>query len=251
MDSTTIADTSVINAETETRPALPRLVTDDLQGRVNALAAALITQGYEPTFVRLRAGLGRTPQDILQRAFEYWKTNVRPAIGRVPERVATWGNEVHVPDAIRDLFSETWRRTLVAARMVNQYSEESLDKATVSEETKAIRACVDRLEGMFALHQEQRRVDAETFRSLTVRLAEVCAQSEEMRSRLEEKLSACGTAADRMKRKILDMNRSINCAQLEALAALGDWRQKTLVRKRANVQNKHLTKKHRVRPKRR
>ena len=224
MDITATIDAPVLSRESGIRPTLPRLVTDDLQGRVNSLASALIMQGYEPTLVRLRAGIGRTPQEILQRAFEYWKVNVRPKIGKVPERVSTWGNEVPVPDAIRDLFSETWRRTLIAARMTNLYSDEALDKATVSEETRAIRASVDRLERLFAEHREQCRVDAEVFRSLTMRLAQVCAETEGVHTRLKDRVANCERAVDNLKQKLIGMKRSIDCAQLEAIEILGDWR---------------------------
>jgi hypothetical protein len=225
MDDNAEIDTTVATLpEQPVKSRHSRLVTDDLQGRVNALASALIMQGYEPTFVRLRAGLGRTPQELLQRAFEWWKVNVRPTIGHAPERVSTWGNEIPVPDAIRDLFSETWRRTLIAARMTQKYCDESLEKVTVSEETRAIRSAVDRLERLFAEHHEQRRIDTEIFRTLTVRLAQACAESEEARRKIEDKLAECGMAADRLKQRILGMRRSIDCAQIEAIAILGDWR---------------------------
>jgi hypothetical protein len=224
MDSPATIDAPILSQESGIRPNLPRLVTDDLQGRVNSLASALIMQGYEPTLVRLRAGIGRTPHEILQRAFEYWKAHVRPKIGKAPERVSTWGNEVAVPDAIRDLFSETWRRTLIAARMTNHYSDETLDRATVSEETRAIRACVDRLERLLAEHQEQRRVDAEIFRSLTMRLAQACAESEAVHARLEGKVANCERVVDNLKQKLIGMKGSLDCAQLEAIEALAKWR---------------------------
>jgi hypothetical protein len=109
--------------------------------------------------------------------------------------------------------------------MTNQYSDEALDKATISEETRAIRASVDRLERLFTEHREQRRVDAETFRTLTMRLAHVCAESEEARTQLENKVVNCERAVDSLKKKLIGMKRSIDSAQLEAIALLGDGRE--------------------------
>lgn len=197
------------------RPSLPRLVTEDLQGRVNALASALIMQGYEPTFVRLRAGIGKTPQELLQRAFEWWKVNVRPNIGKAPERASTWGNELPVPDAIRDLFSEAWRRTLIAARMTQNFSDEALEKATVSEETRTIKTCVDRLEVAIREHVEQRRVEAECMRTLTIRLAQTCAESEDAHRELSQKLFDCRAAAEAMEHKLLKLDRNIESARIK------------------------------------
>jgi hypothetical protein len=108
--------------------------------------------------------------------------------------------------------------------MTTQYSDDSLEKATVSEETRAIRTNVDRLERLFAEHQEQRRIDAEIFRSLTMRLAQVCAQSEALHTQLAEKLAKSEHAADNLRQKLVGVQRSIHCVQLEALGIVAHRR---------------------------
>jgi hypothetical protein len=120
-----------------------------------------------------------------------------------------------VPEAIKNLFCETWRKTLIAARMTHQFSDEALEKATVSEETRTIKACVDRLEGAIREHVEQRRVEADTLRTLTLRLAETCAASENAHSRLYEKLFDCRIAAETLQHRLLELGRDIEHTHVE------------------------------------
>jgi hypothetical protein len=197
------------------RSSLSPLVTEDLQGRVNALATALILQGYEPTLVRMRAGIGRVSQVQLRRAFDHWKVQVRPNIGRGPGRNPTWGNEIPVPEAIRGLFCETWRKTLIAARMTQNFSDESLEKVTVSDEARAIKACVQQFEAVIREHVEQRRVEAEVIRALTLRLANTCADWEGMHTKAHELFTYCRHAAEALRYKLLNLGSDIESVQLK------------------------------------
>jgi hypothetical protein len=124
--------------------------------------------------------------------------------------------------------------------MTQQYSDEALEKATVSEETRTIKGCVERLEGAIREHVEQRRVETENMRTLTIRLAQTCAASEDAHRKLSEKLFDCRMAAEGMEHQLLKLDRDIDRARVEMQGVRGDLplymtRQTTIVSKTPRV----------------